>query len=253
MILLATCRFIRPSASRGRSPPRTSRPPAPCRTGRRQGSGQFARPSWLMNSSAVTSWVSSLSRLSAASAGSPTAARAPRHAGCLRNGPKDLDVSLGGDPYLDGVGHGRNQFARKTLSQLYFAVRREAILNLFVEESQDIGRVLDSLIRINEGGTPLRFSDLLMSIMSAAVMIKDADDVPGQHLLVVVVTERRPGGDRGGGSPSGTSSTTGAQTHKRFGCFPQRSAALGIALWDSRGLRFKTCPFGGPLRRGRMD
>lgn len=69
--------------------------------------------------------------------------------------------------YLDGLGHGRNQFARKTLGRLYFAIRREAILNYFVEESQDIGRVLDIFIRTNEGGTPLRFSDLLMSIMSA--------------------------------------------------------------------------------------
>lgn len=69
--------------------------------------------------------------------------------------------------YLDRLGHGRNQFARKTLSRLYFAIRREAILNYFVEESQDIGRVLDIFIRTNEGGTPLRFSDLLMSIMSA--------------------------------------------------------------------------------------
>lgn len=69
--------------------------------------------------------------------------------------------------YLDGLGHGRSQFARKTLSRLYFAIRREAILNYFVEESQDIGRVLDIFIRTNEGGTPLRFSDLLMSIMSA--------------------------------------------------------------------------------------
>jgi hypothetical protein len=69
--------------------------------------------------------------------------------------------------YLDGVGHGRNQFARKTLSRLYFAIRRETVLNYFVEESQDIGRVLDIFIRTNEGGTPLRFSDLLMSIMSA--------------------------------------------------------------------------------------
>ncbi|WP_322612659.1 DUF262 domain-containing protein [Dermacoccus abyssi] len=69
--------------------------------------------------------------------------------------------------YLEQVGHGRNQFARKTLRRLYFAIRREAILNYFVEESQDIGRVLDIFIRTNEGGTPLRFSDLLMSIMSA--------------------------------------------------------------------------------------
>ncbi|WP_022909113.1 DUF262 domain-containing protein [Aestuariimicrobium kwangyangense] len=69
--------------------------------------------------------------------------------------------------YLDRAGHGTNSFARKTLLRLYFAIRREATLNYFVEESQDIGRVLDIFIRTNEGGTPLRFSDLLMSIMSA--------------------------------------------------------------------------------------
>jgi len=69
--------------------------------------------------------------------------------------------------YLEAVGHGRNHFARKTLSRLYYAIRREEVLNYFVEESQDIGRVLDIFIRTNEGGTPLRFSDLLMSIMSA--------------------------------------------------------------------------------------
>lgn len=69
--------------------------------------------------------------------------------------------------YLDRVGHSRNQFARKTLSRLYYAIRREQVLNYFVEESQDINRVLDIFIRTNEGGTPLRFSDLLMSIMSA--------------------------------------------------------------------------------------
>lgn len=69
--------------------------------------------------------------------------------------------------YLESVGHDKNQFARKTLSRLYYAIRREDVLNYFVEESQDIGRVLDIFIRTNEGGTPLRFSDLLMSIMSA--------------------------------------------------------------------------------------
>jgi hypothetical protein len=69
--------------------------------------------------------------------------------------------------YLEDVGHGENRFARKTLRRLYYAVRRESVLNYFVEESQDINRVLDIFIRTNEGGTPLRFSDLLMSIMSA--------------------------------------------------------------------------------------
>ena len=70
--------------------------------------------------------------------------------------------------YLGSVGQASNPFARKTLSRLYFAIRREEVLNYFVEESQDIGRVLDIFIRTNEGGTPLRPSDLLMSIMSAS-------------------------------------------------------------------------------------
>lgn len=69
--------------------------------------------------------------------------------------------------YLEEAGHGRNQFARKTLHRLYHAIRREPVLNYFVEDNQDINRVLDIFIRTNEGGTPLRFSDLLMSIMSA--------------------------------------------------------------------------------------
>lgn len=70
--------------------------------------------------------------------------------------------------YLDEIGQASNQFARKTLRRLYYAIRREEVLNYFVEESQDIGRVLDIFIRTNEGGTPLRPSDLLMSIMSAS-------------------------------------------------------------------------------------
>lgn len=69
--------------------------------------------------------------------------------------------------YLDKVGIQDNRFARTTLSRLYFALRREASLNYYVEESQEIDRVLDIFIRTNEGGSPLKFSDLLMSITSA--------------------------------------------------------------------------------------
>lgn len=69
--------------------------------------------------------------------------------------------------YLDRVGHSSNRHARATLLRLYYAIRREANLNYYVEESQEIDRVLDIFIRTNQGGTPLSFSDLLMSITSA--------------------------------------------------------------------------------------
>ena len=45
------------------------------------------------------------------------------------------------------------------------AARRTS--HYYVEESQEIDRVLDIFIRTNQGGTPLSFSDLLMSITSA--------------------------------------------------------------------------------------
>lgn len=69
--------------------------------------------------------------------------------------------------YLSEVGYADNKFARATLSRLYHQIRREPTLNYYVEESQEIDRVLDIFIRTNEGGSPLKFSDLLMSITSA--------------------------------------------------------------------------------------
>ena len=54
-----------------------------------------------------------------------------------------------------------------TLQRLYHAIRREPNLTYYVEESQEIDRVLDIFIRTNQGGVPLSFSDLLMSITSA--------------------------------------------------------------------------------------
>ncbi|GAA6525671.1 DUF262 domain-containing protein [Intrasporangium sp. DVR] len=69
--------------------------------------------------------------------------------------------------YLDRIGQSGNKHARTTLLRLYYAIRRELNLNYYVEESQEIDRVLDIFIRTNQGGTPLSFSDLLMSITSA--------------------------------------------------------------------------------------
>ena len=70
-------------------------------------------------------------------------------------------------PYLEPLGLASNVFARKTLTRLYFLVRSEEVIHYYCEQSQEIDRVLDVFIRTNSGGTPLAFSDLLMSIAVA--------------------------------------------------------------------------------------
>ncbi|EMG2114288.1 DUF262 domain-containing protein [Pseudomonas putida] len=70
-------------------------------------------------------------------------------------------------PYLTEQGLDTNRFAVKTLNRLYYLVRREEVIHFYNEESQDIDHVLDVFIRTNSGGTPLAFSDLLMSIAIA--------------------------------------------------------------------------------------
>lgn len=70
-------------------------------------------------------------------------------------------------PYLAEHGLASNRFALKTLNRLYHLVRRDEVIHFYNEESQDIDHVLDVFIRTNSGGTPLAFSDLLMSIAIA--------------------------------------------------------------------------------------
>ena len=70
-------------------------------------------------------------------------------------------------PYLEKNGLASNSFARKALTRLYYLVRHEEVIHFYNEESQDIDHVLDVFIRTNSGGTPLAFSDLLMSIAIA--------------------------------------------------------------------------------------
>lgn len=75
-----------------------------------------------------------------------------------------LDVVM---TYLEKVGMSSNAYARKTLTRLYFAIRRDTLIHYYNETSQNIDHVLDIFIRTNHGGTPLSFSDLLMSIAIA--------------------------------------------------------------------------------------
>ncbi len=86
-------------------------------------------------------------------------------------------------PYLREHNLEANEFALETLTRLYVAIRMERLIHYYNETSQDIDHVLDVFIRTNSGGTPLAFSDLLMSIAVAnwqGDARKDIDDLVRQ-------------------------------------------------------------------------
>lgn len=60
-----------------------------------------------------------------------------------------------------------NEFSIDVLNLLYQRFNQEPSINYFLETEQDPDKVLEIFIRTNSGGTPLSFSDLLMSIASA--------------------------------------------------------------------------------------
>lgn len=78
--------------------------------------------------------------------------------------------------YLTENGLSTNKFAMGTLSNLFNKINTEELINYYVIEEQDQDKVLDVFIRTNSGGTPLSFSDLLMSIASANWTRYDARD-----------------------------------------------------------------------------
>ena len=69
--------------------------------------------------------------------------------------------------FLGKAGQPENRFACETLTDLYSAIRRDHVIHYYNETNQSMDHVLDIFIRTNHGGTPLAFSDLLMSIAIA--------------------------------------------------------------------------------------
>ncbi len=69
-----------------------------------------------------------------------------------------------------------NNYAISTLANLFNKINTEELINYYVVEEQDQDKVLDVFLRTNSGGTPLSFSDLLMSIASANWTQFDARD-----------------------------------------------------------------------------
>ncbi|MGB8681755.1 MAG: DUF262 domain-containing protein [Candidatus Binatus sp.] len=62
---------------------------------------------------------------------------------------------------------GNTTVAVRTLHRLQQAVHNAHVLNFYEEESQDIENVLNIFIRANSAGTPLSYSDILLSIATA--------------------------------------------------------------------------------------
>lgn len=75
-----------------------------------------------------------------------------------------------------------NKFARKALRRLRRVVLEKEMINYFLEKEQDLDKALNIFIRINSGGEPLNFSDLIMSI--AVANWKSTDAREAIHNLV---------------------------------------------------------------------
>jgi len=78
------------------------------------------------------------------------------------------------EKFDDFVEELENSFSRKALRQLRRTILDKEIINFFLEKEQDLDKALNIFIRINSGGEPLNFSDLIMSIAVASWKKMDA-------------------------------------------------------------------------------
>ena len=62
-----------------------------------------------------------------------------------------------------GLDTERQRLAFRSLNRLHQAICVEPVVAYYEEKSQDIERVLNIFIRCNSGGTPLSYSNLLLS------------------------------------------------------------------------------------------
>jgi hypothetical protein len=69
---------------------------------------------------------------------------------------------------------GKAEFANSTLFKLHSVIHTIPSISFYQEKSQELDKVLNIFIRVNSGGTPLSYSDLLLSFASAQWDTKDA-------------------------------------------------------------------------------
>ena len=74
----------------------------------------------------------------------------------------------------EGLTEGGDTFPSDTLIRLWVVCKQEELINYFLEEEQDLDKVLNIFIRVNSGGTQLSYSDMLLSIATAQWKNRDA-------------------------------------------------------------------------------
>lgn len=68
----------------------------------------------------------------------------------------------------------RSKFPHQALMRLWEVVNKEGVITYYLEEEQDLDKVLNIFIRVNSGGTQLSYSDMLLSIATAQWQERDA-------------------------------------------------------------------------------
>ncbi len=71
----------------------------------------------------------------------------------------------------------QSEYAINTLSEFFNVVHQKGTISYYLEEGEELDKVLQIFIRINSGGTKLSYSDLLLSIATAQWQDKDAREV----------------------------------------------------------------------------
>jgi len=71
----------------------------------------------------------------------------------------------------------QSTFALNTINRFFNAIHQEKPISFFLEEGEELDKVLQIFIRINSGGTKLSYSDLLLSIATAKWKEKDAREL----------------------------------------------------------------------------
>jgi len=66
------------------------------------------------------------------------------------------------------------EFANEVLFKLHSVIHKDRIINYYLEQDDKLDKVLNIFIRVNSAGTPLSYSDLLLSIATAQWQDKDA-------------------------------------------------------------------------------
>ncbi len=69
------------------------------------------------------------------------------------------------------------EFAINTLNEFFNVVHQKGCISYYLEEGEELDKVLQIFIRINSGGTKLSYSDLLLSIATAQWKDKDAREI----------------------------------------------------------------------------